>query len=302
MGAADIVPGVSGGTVAFITGIYEELIYSLKSISSPQTFNALKKAQFQQAFLAMNGFFLMSVFLGVLTAIAFMSGIIIHLMTHFPIQMSAVFFGLIGASIWLLARHVYQTHQKQWYLLLFCALGIGLAFGLGRMNLMPLEVNAFVFFLGGFIAICAMILPGISGSFLLLMLGLYQSVLEALSTFNLPLLMAFGIGCLCGLLSFSHLLALILKKFPAQTHVFLIGLLIGSLDTIWPWKQVVATRTNSSGEEVPMIESNVMPWVFESLTGQPSVVLPAVFSAFLAFVCILALDRLSKKDNEERDL
>ncbi len=230
MGAADTVPGVSGGTIAFITNIYEELIFSIQACNLSAIYVLLKKgpkAFWQQ----INGTFLLTLFLGIVSAAFILANIVVYLLHTFEPMVMAFFVGLIVASALFLRK---QVVIWEWKKILLLMLGILLALVL---NFLP-ESNQqsgmlYIFFSGG-IAICAMILPGISGAFILVLLGSYQSILQAVQDLNMILLLSFICGCVLGLLSFSKFLAFLLKHYHEFTLAFLLGVLLGSLYTIWP--------------------------------------------------------------------
>jgi len=178
----------------------------------------------------------------------------------------------------------------------FLIFGIALALILGRMTPQDFQVQHWHYFAGGAVAICAMILPGVSGSFLLLMLGLYGPVLAALKNFDVINLALFCGGCGIGLLSFSHLLSWCLRRYPQLSYGFLIGLMLGAIEKIWPWKIIISTRINSKGELVPFIQEAVMPWVFQQDTGTSANIAVSLFSFGLGLLCILFAGRLMKVD------
>lgn len=264
MGAADVVPGVSGGTIAFITGILDNLLESIRRIN-PSLIGVIKAQGVKGAFQHINGPFLVCVFGGILTSIFTLSKIISYLLVTYPIPVWSFFFGLILISV------VHMLKQVNGFSLVrvaLFALGVLFAWGITMLNPIALEMTYLNIFIGGSIAICAMLLPGISGSFILLLLGLYPSVLAAAKNFDITVLAIFACGCVAGLLSFSHLLSALLRKFHDATLIFLTGLMLGTLGKIWPWKEVVSWRENSAGEQVPLLEQNLSPMQFELVTGQ----------------------------------
>ena len=233
MGAADVVPGVSGGTLALITGIYERLINAIASIDT-KAVKLLLKADIKSAWKHIDGTFLLVLAGGILSAIFALAHLIEHLVESQPILVWSFFCGLILASILLLLRMVWPLQPSA---ILFILVGAALAFVLGQIRGADFPVSAIFIFLGGFIAISAMMLPGISGSFLLLMLGLYQPTLQAVTELNLSYIAIFGCGAAVGFLLFSRIIRFLLNRFHDRTLLFLTGLLMGSLYTIWPWKQ-----------------------------------------------------------------
>ncbi|MCG9695863.1 DUF368 domain-containing protein [Shewanella sp. Isolate11] len=296
MGAADVVPGVSGGTIAFITGILDTLLDSIRRIN-PSLIKVIRAQGIKAAFIHINGPFLIAVFGGILTSIFTFAKLISYLLETHPIPVWSFFFGLIIISVVHMLKQVSGFSLAR--LLLF-AIGAALAWGITMLNPVTLEVNYLNVFLGGSIAICAMLLPGISGSFILLLLGLYTSVLHAAKSFDITILAMFGLGCVCGLLSFSHLLSALLRKYHDATIMFLTGLMLGTLGKIWPWKEVLTWRENSHGKMVPLLEQNLSPLQFEAVTGQPAYILWAVIAMVFGIALVWGLERFagSKSPNE----
>lgn len=291
MGAADVVPGVSGGTIAFITGIYDTLLESIRRVN-PSLITILRRQGIKAAFNHINGFFLLSLFSGIITSILTLAKLISWLLTSHPIPLWSFFFGLILVSVYHVLRQVERLDLLRW----FCAL-LGLAFAYSITVLQPLEMDPtqINIVIAGGVAICAMILPGISGSFILLLIGMYAPVLGAAKAMQVDVLMLFALGCVCGLLTFSHLLSWLLRLFRDATLMFLTGLMAGTLPKIWPWKETLTWRTNSHGEQVPLLQQNLLPSEFESLTSQPSQLFLAVAMMLCAIGVVLLLERFSEK-------
>ena len=295
MGAADVVPGVSGGTIAFIAGIYEELVDSIKSIN----LHALKllftlklKAFWQQ----INGSFLFSILLGIGISIFSLAKLMTWLLEHYPIQIWSFFFGLIIASTVLVAKEI-----QRWHAGTVIALIIGAAVAYVITILSPSETpNAWWFIiLSGAIAICAMILPGISGAFILLLMGKYAYILGAVSALQFGILLLFAFGAVTGIVSFSHLLSWLLKKHHTATVATLTGFMVGSLNKVWPWKETLETYTDSHGSVHPLVEANISPAAFEQLTGTPSFLWQAILLCIFGFVLIFGLEYLGEKLNKQ---
>lgn len=295
MGAADVVPGVSGGTIAFIAGIYEELVDSIKSIN----LHALKllftlklKAFWQQ----INGSFLFSILLGIGISIFSLAKLMTWLLEHYPIQIWSFFFGLIIASTVLVAKEI-----QRWHAGTVIALIIGAAVAYVITILSPSETpNAWWFIiLSGAIAICAMILPGISGAFILLLMGKYAYILGAVSDLQFGILLLFAFGAVTGIVSFSHLLSWLLKKHHTATVATLTGFMVGSLNKVWPWKETLETYTDSHGAVHPLVEANINPAAFEQLTGTPSFLWQAILLCIFGFVLIFGLEYLGEKLNKQ---
>ena len=286
MGAADIVPGVSGGTVAFITGIYETLIDSLSAFN----LGALKlvfRGEFRQAWEQVNGNFLMFLGLGIAISIISLAQIVSWLLATYPVPLWAFFFGLILASALMLMRQV-----PSWTGPRVICLGSGalLAIAVGLAPVVSVDFGLMGVFLAGFIAICAMILPGISGSFILILLGMYATVLNALTSFNLPFIGVFAAGAASGLLCFSHFLHWLLHRYHEPTLALLTGFLFGSLTIVWPWKRVLETVLDRHGELRPAQQVPVLPGEFMTVTGQDPAVVLCVALMVLGFVVVWLLD------------
>ncbi len=283
MGAADVVPGVSGGTVAFITGIYDELLYSLKQCG-PASLSILFGRGFGEFWRYINGSFLLAVFGGILISLKTFASIIGYCLDHYPLMVWGFFSGLIAASVYLLAKDQPRWRWSQW---LMCVLGIVLVVAVSTFKPTQLPGAWWILFLGGFIAICAMILPGISGSFILLLLGLYPVFLAAISELDILALASFGAGCVCGLLVFSRFLSWLLDKYHHHTVSCLIGFLIGSINVTWPWKQTLKSVTDRHGEIIPLVQQNVMPGTYVELTGQAAQMAQVVVLTFFGALLVL---------------
>lgn len=291
MGAADIVPGVSGGTIALITGVYGELLSSLKGLT-PAALLELKKGV-PAFWLRINGNFLLALFTGVLISIKTLATGVSWALDTQPLLVWGGFSGLIAASLFVLARQ-----QTGWKLLQFVFFVLGAVFVVFIAEARPTQVTdaSWMLFLGGFIAICAMILPGISGSFILLLLGLYSVFLGVIESFDILGLVTIAAGCICGLLVFSRFLSWLLDKWYNSTFAVMLGFLLGSLYVTWPWKSVVETFTDRHGELVPLVQQNVLPAVFEQSQGQNAQLVGVLLSAFLGVVLVLLVEWLSKKN------
>lgn len=295
MGAADVVPGVSGGTIAFIAGIYEELVDSIKSINlhALKLLFTLKLEAFWQQ---INGSFLFSILLGIGISIFSLAKLMTWLLEHYPIQIWSFFFGLIIASTVLVAKEI-----QRWHAGTVIALIIGAAVAYVITILSPSETpNAWWFIiLSGAIAICAMILPGISGAFILLLMGKYAYILGAVSALQFGILLLFAFGAVTGIVSFSHLLSWLLKKHHTATVATLTGFMVGSLNKVWPWKETLETYTDSHGAVHPLVEANISPAAFEQLTGTPSFLWQAILLCIFGFVLIFGLEYLGEKLNKQ---
>ncbi len=266
MGAADVVPGVSGGTIAFITGIYDRLIAAIAACT-PNKLLWLARGRFRETWTAIDGAFLFTLLAGVLTSILSLARLITYLLDAHPERLWSFFFGLIVVSTLIIGRQIERWNL--WSILAALA-GAGFAYVITVAVPLQLPPTPWVIFLGASVAICAMILPGISGSFILLLLGLYANVLAAVRSLDMTVILVFVAGCVAGLLSFSRLLKWLLGHARNVTLAFLTGLLVGSLNKVWPWKQTLTWRENSAGEQIPLMQANVGPGQFELLTGQAS--------------------------------
>ncbi|MCW8196727.1 DUF368 domain-containing protein [Proteobacteria bacterium 005FR1] len=291
MGAADVVPGVSGGTIAFISGIYEELIESLRKIDLG-ALRELRQGGLLAAWKHINGNFLLAVFAGVGISLLSLARIIGYAMETWPVLVWALFFGLICASIAFVARQLERWRAAEFICL---ALGAAAAFGIALANPAQSPDSWWMLMIGGAVAICAMILPGISGSFILLLMGLYSTFLQAISGFDVIKLASFGVGCVLGLLAFSHVLSWLLRHYHGPTLATLTGFLIGSLQMIWPWKHTVQFYENRHGEMEPLVQENVSPWEYASLLGEDPQVAGAILAAVLGAALVLGLELIAQK-------
>lgn len=291
MGAADIVPGVSGGTIAFITGIYERLLNALK-LFLPSLLSFTKHKNLPLFLKSSDCIFLITLFSGILISIVSLAKLISFLMVYYPIPLWSSFFGLILASIFVVAQDI-----NKWTFSLLIGLLFGCLFAWGITQLAPasLEKNTMTIFFSGVLAICAMVLPGISGSFILVILGSYVWILEAIKQFELLTLGLFCAGCLVGLLSIANVLSWAFERYKSLTLSVLIGFMVGAMPKIWPWKEVLTFRENSSGELVPLTEVPILPSTYELLTGDSQIML-ATACAFVAMVLVYMLSSFAKKD------
>ncbi|WP_194852609.1 DUF368 domain-containing protein [Nonlabens antarcticus] len=301
MGAADVVPGVSGGTIAFITGIYEELIKTIDNLDL-SLLKDLKHLGWKATLVKYNLGFLLSLFLGIAISVLSLSKLITYLLENYPVLVWAFFFGLVLASVLYIGKQV--TH---WNVLAFVAIIIGTTLSYLVTIAEPLGAPDSWWYLifSGFIAIIAMILPGISGAFLLLLLGSYKTVLGSVtgiiegvidgnwvvagrSIGNLALV---AVGAILGLKLFSRALTWLFENKKNLTLALLTGFMIGSLNKLWPWKEVLSTRTNSAGMEVPFLEKSVFPSNFD---GDPQILWVCIL-VVIGFLLILILERFAVK-------
>lgn len=285
MGAADIVPGVSGGTIAFITGIYDQLIESLKSFNIDAV-----KILFSQGVPAcwrhINGSFLFSLILGIIFSALSLARAISYALEHYPVPLAGFFFGLVLASAVLIYREI---PTRSYATLLMLLLGAIAALAVGEMRPASIDVSPVSLFLSGALAICAMILPGISGSFILLLIGMYGPVIDAIKALDFGAIGVFGLGCITGLMLFVRLLSWLLEHYHAALLAFLSGLLVGSLSIIWPWKFDAEATPASLGSGVDL--TNVWPWQFAELANA-HIPLSAILAVF-GIILVIGIERIA---------
>lgn len=291
MGAADVVPGVSGGTIAFITGIYDILLESIRRVN-PSIIGIWRKEGFKAAFEHINGLFLITLFSGIILSILTLAKLISWLLVTHPIPLWSFFFGLILISV---VHVLKQVEKKNVVTGLFLLLGVGFAYTITVLSPLQMADTSLNIFIAGMIAICAMILPGISGSFILLLLGMYAPILAAAKGLQIDVLMLFMLGCVVGILSFSHVLSWLLKRFRDFTLTFLTGLMLGTLPKIWPWKETISWRTNSKGEQVPLVQHNLSPFEFETVIQQPSQLTLAIIMMVAGIGLVWGLEKFGSR-------
>jgi putative membrane protein len=290
MGAADVVPGVSGGTIAFITGIYEELINSIKSINA-SSLRLIIKGKFIPFWHAINGTFLLSLVSGIFISILSLARIFKYLLETYPVLVWSFFFGLIVASAIYVMRYIGRWHPG-----IFFSAMAGTVIAWVITILTPAEANTtwWFIFISGSIAICAMILPGISGSFILVLLGMYRFILEAVSSLNLPVIFIFLSGAFIGIVLFSNVLSWFLRKYHDYTVGILAGFMVGSLNKVWPWKKVVTTFVDRHGVVRPLVEENIGPFAYEAYSGTPSMLIWAVAFSVAGFILIFVVESITR--------
>lgn len=291
MGAADIVPGVSGGTIAFISGIYETLINSINSIDKTAITHLLK-FRFREFWKYVNGNFLVVLLAGIGFSIITLMQVVLFMMANYPELLWAFFFGLIVASAVVVGKAI-----TKWHLEVFIAaiIGAGIAYWITVASQAETPTELWFIFLSGALAICAMILPGISGSFILLLLGKYEYILGQVKAFNISVIATFGIGCIAGLLSFSRLLKYLLTNFHNVFVALLTGFMVGSLNKVWPWKHTLEFYTDRHGEVKPILQESVSPFRYEELTGEQPYLLGCLLLAIFGFAIIMVLTSLSER-------
>ncbi len=299
MGAADVVPGVSGGTIAFIAGIYEELIETIDKLDMG-FFKTWKRDGFKNAFKAYNISFLLALFGGIAISILSLAKLITYLLDVYPLLLWAFFFGLIIASILFIGKQI--THYNI-AVIVAGILGIVISYYITIAEPVHTPTSYLFIFLSGVIAIIAMILPGISGSFILLLLGSYAVILGTVQRFvdglmstdwpavkdSFLRLLTFLMGCIVGLKIFSKVLTYLFKNYQNITLSLLTGFMIGALNKVWPWKEILSYRENSHGEQVPLMEKSILPAHFD---GDPKILWVFVF-AIIGFLTIFLLERFA---------
>lgn len=248
MGAADAVPGVSGGTIAFISGIYEELITTISGVNL-SLLTTLRKSGFSAFWKQLNGNFLVALLTGILISFVSFMRLAKYLIEEHPILIWSFFFGLIVASIFFVGKQI-----KTWNLgtIVSLILGTLAAYYITTLSSMANNDSTLFLFFAGAIAICAMILPGISGSFILVILGAYKTLSDALHDFDFKRIAIFAVGALIGLLSFSRVLKWLFKHYKNTTLAVLTGFIFGSLNKIWPWKETLTVLKKSTGQTIPV--------------------------------------------------
>ncbi|MEL6341167.1 MAG: DUF368 domain-containing protein [Myxococcota bacterium] len=295
MGAADVVPGVSGGTIAFITGIYEELIDAIRAIGG-HGLRLVWRRDFAEAWRSIHGGFLVALGFGIVLSIATLSRVVLYALNNHAEVLWAFFFGLVLGAVVVIAPQIRERGLTQWA---WAVGGAGLGFAVA--SAVPVETPQQLpfIFVSGAIAICAMILPGVSGSFILVLLGKYEYVLSAVKAAQYDVLLAFMAGCAVGLLAFSHVLAWLFRRFHDATVALIVGFLVGSLPKIWPWKQTLQSYVDRHGLEKPLVQRNVSPWQYPELTGnEPSLAL-AIVGSLLGFILVVGIDRRNKRLRSE---
>ena len=288
MGAADVVPGVSGGTIAFISGIYEELLESISNINF-KLLKTLKSDGIEAAWKQVNGSFLLALFVGVSISIFSLAKTIKWLLENEPILLWSFFFGLVLASIIYIGKQISKWNTKAIVILI---IGAFVAYYITTLNPLVTENSSLLFmFLAGSIAICAMILPGISGAFIMVLLGAYKPILSALNDRDYKTVATVFLGAIVGLLLFSKILKWMFTNYKNYTLAILTGFIVGSLNKIWPWKETLTWRINSHDLEVPFKQQSISPFSFD---GDPKLMF-AIILAFVGFGLILLMEKLAVK-------
>ena len=288
MGAADVVPGVSGGTIAFISGIYEELLDSIRAVNW-QSLKILATRGPRAFWRAINGNFLLVLFAGILLSVASLAKLVSHLLVSQPILVWSFFFGLILASIVYIFRQLPHLRAQEWLALLS---GTLVALAISFASPAQGQEGLLAVYLAGVLAICAMILPGVSGSFILLLLGMYPVMIDAISDFRWSLLLMFLLGCATGLMAFARLLSWLLHRYHSVTIALLTGFLVGSLLIVWPWRETLEVMMDSRGREVVLSSRLLLPGEFGRVTGLDPRTFAAIGCMAVGLILVLGLEYL----------
>lgn len=289
MGIANVIPGVSGGTMAFVTGIYEELVHSIDMIDT-RAWQLLRQSQFALFWKRINGNFLITVFAGVMTSLLLLSGTMMHLLKFYPIMTWSFFFGMIGMCVPLILRNI-----KQWTLSIAAGLLAGISIGYLITISSPIHSpdNIFFGFLAGAIAISAMVIPGISGVVILLLIGKYEYIVNALQERNVVIILVFVLGSIIGLRGISKLLAKTLHSHHQIIIAILSGFMVGALNKVWPWRKVIEYATNSKGDQIAVFDKSVLPWHFLSVTGKDPQLFQAIFMMALGVMIVVLIEKIA---------
>ena len=295
MGAADVVPGVSGGTIAFISGIYIELINSIKSLNI-KALKVLRHQGLAAAWQHINGNFLAVLLAGVFTSLFSLAQVMQYLLAQYPLPLWSFFTGLIvGSVIYLLRQHPPSLAVDKGLFVL----GIALAYGLSIAPATALEGDHTTMFFAGTIALCAMILPGISGSFILVLLGLYPVFIGAIANVQLDILLVFGSGGILGLMAFSRLLSWLLGNYQTMVIALMCGFLVGSLNIIWPWKLVTESVLSHSGKTIVLASENLLPGQFAELVDQDPLTSICILASIFGLLLVLGLEYVGSRYQQD---
>jgi len=294
VGAANVIPGVSGGTIALITGIFEKLINSIKSFDI-KAVKLLFAGKFKSFARHVNLDFLIAVFSGVALSIISLAKLLGYLFDNYPVYVWAYFFGLILSSVYFVSKRI-----SHWHVSVIISMIIGAAIAIIISVLNPaVENESFIYLvLCGIVAICSMILPGLSGSFVLVLMGNYKLVMiNAVSTFRMEILIPVFIGAVVGLIAFSHFLSWIYRKFRDQTIALLTGFILGSLSILWPWQEPVILA-DAAGNPVLKEGKQIISGFTKYIPGEFNREVIIVIALVLAgFITILVTEKLAKQKN-----
>lgn len=284
MGAANVVPGVSGGTIALLTGIYSKIVGALDSVTDKNVWKALLAGRFREFWTLISGSFLTALAIGLVVSVLSLAKLVTVLIQYYPVLVWAFFLGLIIASLIVMFRDYKGIYSFNEVLMIIIGIALGLALCMATPANTPDDL--WFIFVCGAIAICTMILPGVSGSFVLLIFNKYTYIMDAISSFNIPVIIVFGIGCVVGILAFAKLLNWLLKKWERQTMFVLMGFVIGTIIRIWPWYDmdaVEAAQVLRTGAPATVIDLQI-PY--------------AIVCGVIGFILILLMNRYVKTDAE----
>ncbi|HTJ48405.1 MAG TPA: DUF368 domain-containing protein [Cyclobacteriaceae bacterium] len=289
MGATDMI-GISGGSVALVTGLYPELLQTIQSINK-SNLKLLLSFRIAEFWKNINGNFLSVLLLGVICSVFYLTKFTSYFFTHYPILTLSFFFGLIFISSMLVLKEI------QWRLgtILFFLTGLisGVIFTLVPPTHLP--NNLFFAFGAGALTSCAILIPGLSGSFILLITGKYRYIINAFNTFNIPIIVFFGLGAIAGFFGFARVLSWILDNYHGTTVALLAGVMLGSLNKIWPWREITEYVTDNKGDQVPLFDHSIVPWNYLSVTGKDPLVFQAILMMALAVFIIVFIERVNTR-------
>lgn len=291
MGIADTVPGVSGGTIAFITGIYDELLHSLNEIDR-DAFRLLISFRFSALWKKINGKFLLTVSAGILTSLLLLAGVIFNLIVDYPILTSSFFFGVIFASVALVLKEI-----KAWGYKPIVSFVVSAVLGYFITTLAPVETpDAYWFiFICGALAICSMIFPGISGAFVLVLLSKYQFMISSVVELNSWAIIIFAAGGVVGLLGFARLITWVLDHYHHITVAVLAGFMLGSLNKVWPWREGLEYATTRTGDQIAVFDKSILPWHLLSETGRDPQLFQAILMMALGICIVTVTERIATR-------
>lgn len=295
MGAVDAVPGISGSTIAFITGIYEELIHTLRRFG-PEAFGAWRRDGMTGLVGHLNLAFLVPLLLGIALSLVSVAHLVTYLLDSYPLLLDAFFFGLVAASGIVVSRRL--SDWRLWYVLPML-LGLALAQWLPRLVPALSGIGDLVLVVAGAIVTGAMLLPGISGSFLLLAMGLYGTVLEGIKNLDVGLIVQFGAGCVIGLFVFSRVLSWLLRRSYNATLQLLLGFIVGSLPLLWPWRELTRYRLGPDDQLLPLDYRYLLPNDYALLTGDSAQLLPVLALMICGLVLVLVVGERSTSSLKE---
>ena len=297
MGAADLVPGISGGTVALLSGIYGRLLSAIGRFDL-HLVGLLVRGHLVKAWHHVDGLFLMNLALGIGSALLLLSKLITWLLLVQPLIMWSLFLGLILVASGLLLKELLAQQSLR---LVWLSLGVAVSVSLANMPVLAVVDGfsgwGYVWLMAaGALAISAMILPGISGSFILLIIGVYPYLIGRLAALDIQVIAIFALGCGVGLLTFSRLVSYLLNHYMASVMSLLTGLMIGSAVKLWPWKHTITYRLNSSGADVPLQQENLLPWTYSQMTGLEHQLMASLIVFLLAAALVFKFGRIRLQD------